>query len=185
MTKTISWVLVAGVLIVGGYFAFNSKSEQESAFTNMANENKVEERTPTTPTASGKKIPFSELVKKQDGAYKCTVNQNMGGTDTQGTAYINQGMIRGEFNTKFQTMNIDSTFIVRDGFTYTWTSMLPNTGFKSKVSTDVSYVNPNASASGSYDFNSELIGDYDCQPWTVDMSKFVIPTNITFTENKY
>jgi hypothetical protein len=148
-------------------------------------ETQVQTESSVTPNQSGKKIPFSELVKKQDGAYKCTVNQSMGGTDTTGTAYINAGMIRGEFNSKIGSMNIDSTFVVRDGFTYTWTSMLPNTGFKSKVSTEVSYANPNASASGSYDFNSELIGDYDCQPWTVDMSKFEIPANINFTENKY
>ena len=90
-------------------------------------------------------------------------------------------MIRGEYSTKIQNMDVASTIIVRDDYTYSWTSALPNTGFKIKMD-----ANATGSASvnnpSSYGFNAEQIGDYNCESWIPDLSKFAVPTNITFTE---
>lgn len=170
MTKIIIAVLIAAA-VVGGYFAFNNKEVE------VVNE---EVATTPSPEVSGKKMAFSEFVK-QGGAYKCTVNQSVNNTDTVGTTYINKGMIRGEYNTKVQNLSVDTTLIIRDGYTYTWTSMLPNMGYKSKVA-DPKQVDTNAPKSATYSFNSEQIGDYDCKDWTVDESKFVVPSTVTFSE---
>jgi hypothetical protein len=171
MTKIIIAVLIAAVVATGGYYAFKKGDgvvvTEETVST-------------TTPETSGKKMAFSEFVK-QGGAYKCTVNQSVNNIDTVGTTYINKGMIRGEYNTKVQNLSVDTTLIVRDGYSYTWTSMLPNMGYKAKVA-DQKEVNTDAPKSATYSFNSEQIGDYDCKDWTVDETKFRIPAGVTFSE---
>ncbi len=177
MSKIAIWI-IAGLVVIGGGYFFITAKKVENVDTNRAatmDSTKEESKAP-----SGKKIAFSEFVK-QGGSYKCTVHQNVGNVETVGTTYVNSGMIRGEYNTKLQGMSIDSTFIVRDGYSYGWTSTMPNTGFKVKIVQNAAG-EMGTGTSGKYSFNAEQIGDYDCQPWTVDASKFIIPTNITFKE---
>jgi hypothetical protein len=40
----------------------------------------------------------------------------------------------------------------------------------------------NAGSTGTYSWNADQIGDYNCIPWKADASKFVVPTSITFKE---
>ncbi len=174
--------IIIGVVVVAvavaGYFMFKGDSG-DSLSTGMPVPGTNTEET-IVNQESGKKMAFSEFVK-QGGAYKCTVNQNVGGTASVGTTYISNGMIRGEYNTKAQGLSIDTTLIVRDGFTYSWSSMAPSMGFKSKVVTGV-VEDGSTNTSGTYSFNAEQIGDYDCEAWTVDASKFALPKGVTFRE---
>lgn len=130
----------------------------------------------------GKKIAFSELIA-QGGTYQCTVKQYVNETESTGTVFLHKDHVRAEFATAVQGMNINTTMIVRDGYTYTWTSTMPNKGFKSKA---VQVVGGDAvvGTAGTYSFNSTQIGDYDCQDWTLDESKFTLPSTVTFTEVK-
>ncbi len=132
------------------------------------------------PAESGKKMAFSEFLK-QGGAYKCTVNQSVAGTDTAGTTYIHNGLIRGEYSTKTAGMNIATSLIVRDGYSYTWTSVAPTMGFKAKV-VDNAVVNTGAAMSASYSWNAQQIGDYNCEAWAADDSMFTVPASVTFKE---
>jgi hypothetical protein len=138
----------------------------------------VGEPNPSAP--AGKKMAFSEFMK-QGGSYKCTVNQNIGGTESKGTTYMSEGMVRGEFVTVAQGMSMTASLIVRDGYTHSWTSMMPTMGFKSKVVTSAPS-DTEADTSGTYSFDGNQIGDYDCQPWTPDASMFALPSGTTFTE---
>lgn len=174
--KTIVSIIVIAVIVVGGYLAFKPS---DSTYTTDQNATTTGS-TATTTASDGKKMAFSEFVK-QGGAYKCTVNQNVGDTTSVGTTYINSGMIRGEYNTKVQNISIDTTMIVRDGYTYSWSSMTPTTGFKVKLAATTS-ADTSTGTSGSYSFNTEQIGDYNCEVWTVDNSKFTIPAGVTFQE---
>lgn len=178
MSKTIISILIIGAVAVGGYFL--SKSNK-GGYQETKGETNVEVSKEEATKPNGKKIAFSEFIK-QSGSYKCTVNQSLNNTVTKGTTYLSNGMIRGEYNTKVSGMSVDSTILVRDGYTYSWNSMMPSMGFKMKVQTTTNTPNVGASASGSYSFNAEQIGDYDCQAWTVDQSKFAVPTTITFKE---
>ncbi len=158
------------MIVVAGYFGFSSKSDDVSD----------SEKGEMMENNSGKKMAFSEFIK-QGGSYECTVNQNVSGTDTKGTTFISGGNIRGEYNTKTQGMSIDTNFIVKDGYSYTWTSMMPNIGFKTKVVASAD-ANINAPTSGQYSFNAEQIGDYECKAWNADESKFAIPSTIKFQD---
>ncbi len=176
MTKIIIAVVIIAAIAVG-YLSFKPNTSPGVVPNDTASE------TSTPAPSGGKKMAFSQFVK-QGGSYKCTVNQylgEVGGSSTKGITYIDGGKIRGEYSTQTQGLSIDTTFIVRDGYSYTWTSMMPNTGFKSRVSTEVK-AEGSAATSGTYSFNSEQIGDYDCEAWTSDASKFNIPTSVTFKE---
>lgn len=171
--------IAAVLLVTGGYFAINANknSPKENGAENKT-ENKVEEK--TEAKTDGKKIPFSEFIKNGD-SYKCTVHQLVGGTDTVGTTYINKGMVKGEYNTKVQGLSITSNVIVRDGYTYSWSSMTPTTGFKAKVVADTK-TNTQTGMSGSYSYNAEQIGDYSCESWTANPTIFDLPAGVIFKE---
>lgn len=177
--KTIIWVIIGAVVIFGGYSLINS-DRNDDLKENQVMETGGSDNEESAMVREGKKMAFSQFLK-EGGSYKCTVNQSIGGIQTNGTTYINDGMIRGEYSTEMQDVNIDSTMIVRDGFTYTWSSAMPLFGFKAKVIENAP-IDTSASFSAKYSFNAEQIGDYDCQPWTVDASKFVIPSSVTFKE---
>jgi len=166
-------VVIGIVVVVGGYFLLGSNSGVGEGDIQIMNESVVME-------TGGKKMAFAEFIKG-GGSYKCTVHQRVEGADTTGVTYINGGMIRGEYTTQAQGMSIDTTMILRDGYTYTWSSFAPTMGYKVKVVDDGS-ANRSTEMSGPYSFDAEQIGDYDCEAWSGDASMFTLPSSVTFQE---
>ncbi len=172
--------LAIALLVIGGsvgVWYVVSTGEKESMAT-TANTT-VEQAIPTTPENAVKKS-FSDFLK-QTGAYKCTVEQNVAGVVTSGTVYMNAGKIKGTFASMVNGMSVNTSFILRDGFTYTWTSAYP-VGFKVAVSDASTESTAGASTQGVYTWNAENIGAYACDPWTADESVFTVPTNVQFME---
>jgi len=91
-------------------------------------------------------------------------------------------MVRGEFAVQTQGMNIDSNMIVRDGYTYIWSSMMQGMGFKSKAVASDSATNPETGTLGSYAWDAEQIGDYNCEAWNPDVTIFTLPEGVIFSE---
>jgi hypothetical protein len=172
MTKTIIAVLIIAGLGVGAYVAFKP---QETIAPQVSGQN---ETVQTENVPEGKKMAFSEFMK-QGGSYSCTVSQEVQNTTAQGTVYISEGNLRGDFTTSFNGTKMNLSTIVRDGYSYTWSSLMPNSGFKVKVATP-NEVDSKAPSEATYSFNADTIGEYDCDPWTPDASKFAIPTSVTF-----
>jgi hypothetical protein len=136
----------------------------------------------TQLASSGKKIPFVDFIK-QGGSYKCSVTQTVSTMTTNGTVYIHDGLIRGDFAISVAGQSINSYMITKDGYVYTWTSAMPTKGFKTKV-VDPKSGNSQAQAKGTYTWDGSQIGEYSCDPWTADTSLFEIPSSVTFTETK-
>ncbi len=178
MSKTLISVLVVGVVVVGGYLALNKNKVSTDTQKEASN---TETDTKTAEQPAGKKMAFSEFVKT-GGSYKCEVKQYLSDMNNSGTVYINGGNISGEYTTVAEGRTIDTSFIMKDGYSYTWSSMFPSMGFKIKVNTSAAGANANASASGTYSWNANQIGDYNCEAWTLDASKFALPANITFKD---
>lgn len=90
-------------------------------------------------------------------------------------------MIRVDASTKMSaSSDIKTSRIVISDYTYTWTPQAGNMGFKTKT---VKAESPDGSeGSALYGFDASQIGDYTCEAWTVDMSMFVPPAEVTFTE---
>ena len=167
--KTIVGIILIIIGGVGYYFYSTPKVEP---VTTTSNEEVV-------PVQTGKKMAFSQLVA-QNGTYKCTVNQYVGDIESKGTVYMNKGLLRAEFATAVANQKIDTTMILRDGYTYTWTSLTPTLGFKSKTITETN-TSTTTTTSGTYSWNADQIGDYNCEDWTLDEAKFVVPSTVTFT----
>ncbi len=178
--------LIFGSIILlgvgGGGWYFISKPEMATG-TPVAT---IEQATTTLVVPTGKKIPFSRLME-QGGTYKCTVNQHVANMDTTGTVYMDNMRVRGEFTITTLGKNIDSTFIMKDSYMNSWTSMAPTMGFKIKIPPHATTTEPQSttvSASGTYSWNAEQIGDYNCEAWTVDETSFTLPSGIKFKEMK-
>lgn len=130
---------------------------------------------------------FEEFMKSENGSYVCNVEQNVSDFESKGIVYIKNGAdmssrkIHGEFTTNTQGMNVTTNFIMTDGFSYTWSSILPNMGFKVKIQ-EQKAGDSSTQMSGTYGFDTKQIGSYDCKSWEVDESKFTVPSSIKFTE---
>jgi uncharacterized protein YxeA len=172
--KTIILILVVGVIVFGGYYLINKNKTQDISQV----VNQIESESPATEEPTSKKMSFSEFVK-QSGSYQCSVKQSTSDFDSSGTVYVNDGRMRGEFETIAEGINIKSYIIMKDGFIYTWSSASPKIGFKMAIKTDVENAN-----SQNYSWNPEQIGDYDCSFWLLDESQFAVPTNIKFNLTK-
>lgn len=180
MSKIITWVVLVGILAVGGYLTLNPKSPDSVDSTTQMETNLEETQNISAEPDASKKMAFSEFIKS-GGAYKCTVSQNVSDVSSQGTVYIDGDKIKGEFNSSVGGLNVDSNLIVRDGYTYSWSSMTPNLGFKVKAQAPEA-VDTATKTSDTYSFNAEQIGEYDCSPWAVDSKMFEIPSNVKFQE---
>lgn len=165
--KNIIIGIVAVGVIIGGYFVFTNKNVEQ-------NDGEVKTET------SGKKMAFSEFIKN-GGSYQCTVSQNVAETTSVGTVFIDGNQIKGEFSSTVQNMKIDTNFIMKDGFSYTWSSMMPNMGYKVKVENEKSG-DTSTQTSGTYSFDATQIGDYDCKEWIVEPGKFTLPSSVKFMD---
>ena len=119
------------------------------------------------------KKSFLDFVNS-DGSYQCSVTQNVGGISSLGTVFVSKGKIRGEFSTDANGMKVNSSLVVKDGYTYTWSSMMPNMVYKIK-SVEPTTTNTAVETSGTYSFNASQIGSYECKDWSLDMAKFELP----------
>jgi hypothetical protein len=168
-TKAIWFVVGVIVLALLGY-GFMDRDEKTEDM-------EIGEVPESQEVMEGKKMAFSEFIKG-GGSYKCEVHQNINGGDNVGTVYVSNGMTRGEFEMTTGGKIITMSMIARDGYSYSWSTMTPGMGMKVKiVSPDT--MNP-GTKTPSQSFDTDEIGDYDCDPWTLDTSKFAVPTDIKF-----
>ncbi len=177
MNKTALSILIVVAVAVAGYFIYNSNNTQSGEESHVAghhesveSENHAEE--------SGKKMAFAQFIK-QGGSYECTVNQYVENIESKGHVFIDGGRIRSEYSVDYQGTSMEGSVIIKDGFAYTWSSMMPM-GIKVPVKNDE--VNVDAGAKGTYNWNADQIGDYECNAWKVDESKFTLPAGINFQE---
>lgn len=163
MQKQLIGFIVVVLIIIGGYFILGGNNEVKNEEIGDISEEQ----------SSGKKMAFSDFLK-QGGAYKCEILQSMGDFTNNGTMYINGKTLRGEFSTVAEGRKMDSSFISRDGYAYTWSSMTPGMGFKIKTEeSDTNYTEA---------WDASEVGDYNCENWVVDAGKFEIPKDINFQE---
>lgn len=167
-------VIAAGIIIwqvtkspVAPVTDTNSETEQVAGDTN-------------TPAPSGKKMAFGDFVK-QSGAYQCDVDVYADATfssTVKSVFYIAEQKIRANASMTIADEQVNTSFIVRDGFVYTWSNVLPF-GIKTVAHASVND-DPNAAASGAVGWSPDMVGDYNCKPWSVDASLFTVPTNVDF-----
>lgn len=132
----------------------------------------------TSGVPSGKKIAFSEFMKKS-GSYKCTVTQTVATMTTNGTVYLDEGKVKADFAVSVAGQSFNTSMIVRDGYSYTWTSNSPTKGFKTKIAGGTE--SNSTSSKGTYTWDGSQIGEYSCDSWVAEASMFEVPKTVTFT----
>lgn len=182
--KSIVGIIIILILLGGGYyFTRTGDSSQGEMSSNTATTTNSETSTTnhTTEQSSGKKIPFVQFLA-QGGAHTCTVTQNLpNGGSSSGTLYVSGDMMSGEFTSTMDGKTMTTNIIARDGYTYMWTSMMPTMGFKMKKVSGTASTSAPAGTNHPAGWNAEQIGDYNCSSWTIDQSKFELPTTVKFT----
>ncbi len=166
MSKTLISVLVIAVIVVGGFFIFKNRQAANNTTGEQAG----------TQDNAGKKISFSDFIK-QGGSYKCDVKQATSDFENSGTMYVSDGRVSGEFNVIAEGKTIQTHFASINVYSYEWMEG-SKTGFKVKVSATTD--STGANVNGSYGWNANQIGDYNCTAWTIDESKFALPADVTF-----
>ncbi len=165
MNKGVMYGLV-GVIVLGviGYAVFNKQ----------ANDRVVSTDGTATTTQSTSKQSLKALLSATT-PQKCTFTEAVENSTSNGTVYIAGGKMRGDFTSVAYGKTIVSHMVMVDSTSYMWTD--EGQGFKMAFDASQS---TSASGQQGMDVNKEL--EYQCMPWTVDASVFVLPSTITFKD---
>jgi|CXWL01.1.fsa_nt_gi hypothetical protein len=123
---------------------------------------------------------FGEMIARA-GSWTCTVSTFVEAAPSEGTTYISNGMIRADFTSRPQALGgqeVSSHMIQADGYIYTWSDMAPS-GMKMLIPKDQQAV-AGGDAVGTVGADAQV--EYSCLPWTLDSTKFVPPSTVSFME---
>jgi hypothetical protein len=107
---------------------------------------------------------------------KCDTSFTSGNTASQGTMYVANGKMRGDFNAQVSGQTVATHIIVSNSVTYTW---LDNSSTGYKVAAN-SQATSTSNSTHAPDLNQKVTTS--CQPWTEDDSVFNLPTGVTFSD---
>lgn len=176
--------IIAGVVgvvlaIGGGLWYVNSRSQDAQNTNQAANTNTTE--TTSQETAQAKTIAgFLAADKTQ----KCTFSYKEGTTDASGTMYFASGRkMSGDFKTVTEGTTTNGNMIIAKNTQYFWT---PDTNKGVKIELTSVEANNEGDAPGTTSTGQglDLDKNYDfkCSSWTLDESKFVVPSNVEFMD---
>ena len=172
MFKSIWIAIISTVAVVGGLFG-GSHATSTPAVAPAA-----QVQAGAMTDSSGKKLSFTDLMNA-GGSYECTVEEHIGSAVGKGTIYLANGNTSGEFTASAQGKDYSAYFITAGGYTYSWSSLQPASGFKFAQAKNVA---GGGATGGNYAFNAEQVYDYKCSPWTPDQGKFAPPSSVKFMQ---
>lgn len=185
MGKKLIWIMVGLLVLIGGVFAFNSAKKSSSTQNDMS---KMEQKSSTQNNMMpqlNNAPTVSELMAKNE-PYTCSWEQSMNGSSVAYKTFINGQNIRTESVVKNQYSGpITSTFLLKDGYIYSWTSTTSNTGTKVKEMAPGSNTgNPTIESSMTMSFHTLIDSmnrapGYHCDKG-FEASLLDVPLNIKF-----
>ena len=173
--KVIVLIVVAIVILGGGYFAYTKYSGKSGDSAGSSTVKESNNTNNAKPTASG---TFASLVARGENL-TCTFEYNDNTSVTSGTVYIadKAKRIRGDFNIKKSAGGpMQVTMIRVDGYNHIWSSAFSQ-GVKTKVTAEEENKLLSDKDSG-VDENTE----FECSSWTVDSAKFTLPAGMSFMD---
>lgn len=165
-------ILVLIVALFIGFRAYNNHAKKAVVDSQQV----TVEQNSTAPPTSGKKVPFMQYAA-QGGSYECTIHQYLSDMNDEGTVYVSNGNMKGSFDTVAEGKKLTTSFIIKDGFSYTWSSS-DQIGVKMPIRIAERH------EEDAYAWSPDQVGEYSCQPWTGTDASFTVPTNIKFSEIK-
>ena len=175
------WVGVAAVVVIVGagvwYFAGSGSATPsttgDQSATNTDSSDASSQTVSGPGTTSGSGSIGSLLALDQN--LQCNVTLSTDGAQTEGMIYLSAGgKMHGDFSTTQDNNTINATTINDGTYVYSW-SNLSTQGYKDTVAASAT---TGASTHGGIDDSTAV--NYSCKVWSLDSSKFVPPSNITF-----
>src|SRR3989339_1955955 len=134
----------------------------------------------TTSGSEAENEDVSQSLKDLIGAnrpVKCEFKDESG---AEGTVYVGDGKVRGDFTTTSDGQMMRAHMITDSETSYTWIDGM-KTGYKFSMSVNDQNAPVNSGTpQAQFDQNEKL--DYRCDTWSVDASLFMMPTGIEFTD---
>ncbi len=131
------------------------------------------------PASSNNQKSLKDLIASGQ-AQKCTFKDKSESVDVEGTTYIDNGKMRGDFNSSVGGKSIMMHMIVSDKTSYTWMDG-QTTGFKMEFDPE-KMTAPTGSDQSQQSVDVNKLIDYNCSGWSVDSSVFTPPANVKFSE---
>ncbi len=170
-TKAIVGLLVA-VAVVGvavWYYSNDAGSaSMRTSETGMREQNMMQ-------ASSG---PLASLFA-MSGSYTCTINSRDPNSATDGTVYISNGSVRGDFVSSVSAgggQNVQAHMIKTGNDAYIWSDTMPQ-GIKMNAAVMMS---GSGSSANSAAFDPNVSVNYSCVPTTADASLFIAPVDVQF-----
>ncbi len=161
-------VIVLLILIGGGYMFLNrSQNPQPSTI-------ETTETTQVTNTAGVVEKKSIKSLLALGSNQTCTFEDKE--TGSSGTVFIDSGKFRGDFSSNVNNVVSNSHMIADGKDVYVWTDNSKE-GFKMSVD---SIEKINEGGPKTVDINKEV--DYSCTPQGAEVSKFVLPTDVVFSD---
>lgn len=170
--KVIISVVVTVIILGGlaGYALFAPKGSQQPSPAPIA---ATPEPTPTP--ISGQKS-LKELLSLGQSV-KCTFSDSMSSVATQGTVYVGNQKMKGDFSSMTGGKTTMSHILVDSPTSYFWTDG-STVGMKMNLSASAM---PSASVNNKgVDVDKKM--DFKCDSWVVDNSVFTLPKEVKFSE---
>ncbi|MEK7559516.1 MAG: hypothetical protein AAB521_04380 [Patescibacteria group bacterium] len=171
MNKNVIIAIVALVLIVLGSGAYIMSKNSAKAPSSQTSPNQSSSGDSISPKS------MKDLLTAGQ-SQKCTFTDKIAEADSQGTVYVANGKMRGDFDSQVSGESYIMHMIVKDNQSYTWTEG-QTTGFMMEFNPDkIAEAVPTGSSSQTVDVNKYI--DYKCSGWTADESVFTPPANVKF-----
>ena len=176
-TKIVVGVIGAIVVLGGGYLLY---ARQTPTLEDSTEETTESATTPETATQF--EGSFRDLAMR-GGSYRCEIVHTVEANDAQssGVVYVDGSKVRSDFTTNVSGYGEMESHMITDGeWMYTWSPAMPQ-GMKMRVMAAGENLGVVTWDSGQYaDMNQAY--NFDCDPWSADVSVFAPPTGITFSE---
>lgn len=164
-------LLIGGIIVVAGvagFLAFSGKGEQ-------ASQNNQEQTVQTEEKSNGSSM---RALLASTNPQKCEFTDETEAGKTEGTVFIANGKMRGDFKIESKDQTSMSHMIIVDSTMHSWSDAYPTMGVKLAF-------DANASASSQtpgqpVDADKQI--DYKCEDWSTDESQFALPATVTFQD---
>ncbi|MDO8657501.1 MAG: hypothetical protein Q7K55_02075 [Candidatus Levybacteria bacterium] len=172
MKKLVFGFAILLIIIVGGVGGFYvmKKSAQKVA-TNQTTP------VPTQKPAENKATTMQGTLKSLlsgGKSVRCAVSNKIKDVSMDGTVYVADGKMRGDFKSIASQTTVNGHVIVDSQYSYMWTD-ISNQGIKIAITEQPA--TPSAE-NKSIDINQTF--NYSCSDWSKDNSLLTLPSNITF-----
>ena len=163
-------VVLLLILVGGGVLVMSSrnKSKTEPVTTKQNEANKVQE---TQVAKKSLKDLLAAGIPQ-----KCTFKDLSNDVDMEGTSYVANGKVRGDFKSSVNGETSSGHSIFDGKTSYVWMDGT-STGFKMEIDPAVT-ATPESSSQQGVDLNKTI--DYNCSAWIPDQSLFNPPENNYF-----